>query len=139
SGFPQIVASTELVPYEEPGPSSPYNEVIDRANIAGTFRQTVASKELVASSNKRRKTGTGRFSCDLCGADFTANHRLKSHVESHSGRKNYHCVPKPEGCGSSFSTQSSLNRHGKTCKKGQCSRTDPGFSASGDVDRPLHS
>jgi hypothetical protein len=133
SGFRQILASTELITYDEPGPSSPYNEVIDGINDAETFRQIVASEELVAASNNRRKTGTGRFPCTLCPANFTANHNLQStsrsalsifattdpfigHLDSHYGRKNHHCVP--EGCGSSFATKSSLNRHRKKCKKG---------------------
>ncbi|KIK00704.1 hypothetical protein K443DRAFT_99867, partial [Laccaria amethystina LaAM-08-1] len=101
---------------DEPGPSSPYNEVTDGVNNAETFRQIVASEELVAASNNRRKTGTGRFPCTLCPANFTANHNLRSHLDSHYGKKNHHCVP--EGCGSSFATKSSLNRQRKKCKKG---------------------
>ena len=81
--FRQLVAASteQLVPYEKPGPSSPYNEVTDEVNFADaeeTFRQTVASEELVAAANNRRTTGTGRFHCNLCGANVTARHNLQS-------------------------------------------------------------
>lgn len=112
--FQQIV---ELVPYREPGP--PVIDSVDadkgESSTAETFRPIVASAEHVAASNRRRTTGSGRFTCDLCPENFTSKHNLQNHQNSHYGRKNHQCMP--EGCGSDFATQSSLVRHRKTCKK----------------------
>lgn len=86
----QVVASEELAQCGKPRPSSLNDEVIDRLNSADvgggesstaeTFRPIVASQELVAASNSRRTTGSGRFPCTvpMCTADFTAKHNLQS-------------------------------------------------------------
>lgn len=77
-------------------------------------RALVASPEQVAAANRRRKnTVPGRFVCNLCPQNFTAKHNLKNHINSHFQKKNHRCTA---GCGSSFGTRSSLNRHRKKCK-----------------------
>lgn len=84
-----IFAETEFVRYRDP---SLYNEVIDSINpsdagggessTAENHRLIVASVAQVAASNRRRKTGSGRFPCTLCPQTFTAKHNLQS--QSHS-------------------------------------------------------
>lgn len=115
---------TDSALHEEPNSSSLHNEVIDGINPSDSMggdtstaqnpRLIVASAAQVAASNSRRKTNTGRFPCDLCSQTFTAKHNLQNHFNSHYRRKNYHC--EPDGCGGSFTTKSSLKRHGKSCK-----------------------
>lgn len=94
-------------------------------------RDRVASVQVTDFAKRRRKqSGRGQFECQWCGADFTAKHNLKHHINSHLQIKKHHCV-----CGNSFGTRYSLKRHGKVCKgPGQ-----PDLRAiinSGDIPRP---
>ncbi|KIJ98025.1 hypothetical protein K443DRAFT_681074 [Laccaria amethystina LaAM-08-1] len=75
-------------------------------------RERVASVQTTDFAKRRRKqSGHGQFECQWCGADFTAKHNLKHHINSHFQVKKHHCV-----CGNSFGTRYSLKRHGKVCK-----------------------
>ncbi|KAJ7592781.1 hypothetical protein C8J56DRAFT_482706 [Mycena floridula] len=51
---------------------------------------TLASDKIIAASNKRRKH-QARFSCDICGQNFTARHNLQNHLNAHDGVKNFAC------------------------------------------------
>ncbi|EDR02809.1 uncharacterized protein LACBIDRAFT_308094 [Laccaria bicolor S238N-H82] len=101
-------------PYDDEPDTSPfYSDMIDVT--LETFRHSVASAKQLAASNSRRKTDSGRFRCTLCSQSVTAKHNLQSHHNSHYRRKEHHCAP--EGCGSSFTTKSSLKRHRRMCNK----------------------
>ncbi|KAG7089220.1 hypothetical protein E1B28_010921 [Marasmius oreades] len=93
----------------EPGGSDWYN----KGNIGDTQRPSAAVS--AASRKRRTRTRTPRFECpvDGCGADFTANHNLKNHLNAHNGVKNYVC----EFCQRKYTTRSVLRRHQKTCKQ----------------------
>ncbi|KIJ98848.1 hypothetical protein K443DRAFT_193868 [Laccaria amethystina LaAM-08-1] len=109
-------------PVEPPQPVLPGDVLIPPVNPwipeAGTelpLRAVVASLDQVSASNRRRTNGVaGRFACHLCPQNFTAKHNLKNHINSHFQKKTHRCTP--GGCGSSFGTRSSLNRHRKKCK-----------------------
>ncbi|KIJ98855.1 hypothetical protein K443DRAFT_103309 [Laccaria amethystina LaAM-08-1] len=92
----------------------PMNPWVPEANTEIPPRAVVASPEQVSASNRRRTDALpGRFVCNLCPQDFTAKHNLKNHINSHFQKKPHRCTG---GCGSSFGTRSSLNRHRKKCK-----------------------
>lgn len=105
---PVLPASDVLMP--------PMNPWVPEAGTELPPRAVVASPEQVSASNRRRTNAVpGRFVCDLCPQNFTAKHNLKNHVNSHLQKKP-HCCTGSSGCGSSFGTRSSLNRHRKKCK-----------------------
>lgn len=88
-------------------------EINSEAETEQHPRPTVASSRQLSAANRRRKNAVpGRFMCDLCSQNFTSRHNLKNHINSHFRRKPHHCS---RGCGSTFGTKSSMNRHRKTC------------------------
>ncbi|KIJ99417.1 hypothetical protein K443DRAFT_172262 [Laccaria amethystina LaAM-08-1] len=92
----------------------PMNPLVAETDAELPARAVVASPEHVSAANRRRTNAVpGRFVCNLCPQDFTAKHNLKNHINSHFQIKAHRCLG---GCGKSFGTKSSLNRHRKSCK-----------------------
>ncbi|KAK7460368.1 hypothetical protein VKT23_009091 [Stygiomarasmius scandens] len=77
----------------------------------------VATDAVVQASRLRRKDPgrKGRFICPTCGRDFTANHNLKYHINSHRGKRPYEC----EHCEKRFGTTHVLKRHVSTKHTGK--------------------
>ncbi|KAE9402503.1 hypothetical protein BT96DRAFT_974279 [Gymnopus androsaceus JB14] len=80
-GFPQEVFQA--------GPFSP--------TASDTKNNSVASVSVRAAAQKRR----------MCGADFTAKHKLNHHEKSHRGLKEFRC----SYCGQEFAHGRSRDRH----------------------------
>ncbi|KAJ7193916.1 kinase-like domain-containing protein [Mycena pura] len=94
---------------------------------AGTLPQDTSSKEKQdakkfravgspagrrAAKNRRKdQTIPGAFVCEICGADFTAKHNLRNHMNSHGSVKEFRC----DMCGQSFGTSHVLKRHEGKC------------------------
>lgn len=62
--------------------------------------------------NQRKIEGT-KWSCTICGKNFTRNINLKSHIDSHNGIKPFEC---PE-CGRAFTRENDVKRHQKIHSK----------------------
>ncbi|KAJ7767124.1 hypothetical protein B0H16DRAFT_351354 [Mycena metata] len=76
------------------------------------FRRVVATPATRRAAKFRRKKAAS-FVCMVCGADFTANHNLKNHLNSHRSIKGFRC----DQCAQCFGTAHVLRRHLKKCKK----------------------
>lgn len=55
-------------------------------------------------------TGDKPFKCDICGASFALNVRLKRHMMTHSGERPFKC----DVCGAAFTFINRLKRHKTT-------------------------
>ncbi|KAJ7755503.1 hypothetical protein B0H16DRAFT_1540649 [Mycena metata] len=76
------------------------------------FRRVVATPATRRAAKFRRKKAAS-FLCRVCGADFTAKHNLKNHLNSHDSIKDFMC----DQCSQRFGTAHVLRRHLKKCKK----------------------
>ncbi|KIK67718.1 hypothetical protein GYMLUDRAFT_135347, partial [Collybiopsis luxurians FD-317 M1] len=77
-----------------------------------TEKFQVASPRVLEASLRRRKSPKQLLTCGLCGRTVTARHNLTNHINSHTGKRPYHCIPQ---CGRSFGTKHVLKRHQTTC------------------------
>ncbi|KAK7460450.1 hypothetical protein VKT23_009172 [Stygiomarasmius scandens] len=77
----------------------------------GGFKNVVGSDKILKASGDRRKNDA-KFKCPICFNSFTAKHNLTNHLNSHNGVRPYECA----GCGASFTTKGTFQRHASKCK-----------------------
>ncbi|KAJ3394567.1 hypothetical protein HDU84_007741 [Entophlyctis sp. JEL0112] len=93
----------------------------NRATARSTKGQIMVLKDsgdLIAEpddqdSSYQRSTVPRRYMCSVCSKRFTRPSTLRTHMNSHTGERPYHCPSK--GCDWKFTVLSNLKRHMRIC------------------------
>ncbi|KAJ3024306.1 UNVERIFIED_CONTAM: hypothetical protein HDU68_008252 [Siphonaria sp. JEL0065] len=69
--------------------------------------------EVASSDSPYRNSVPRRYMCSVCSKRFTRPSTLRTHMNSHTGERPYHCPTK--GCDWKFTVLSNLKRHMRIC------------------------
>uniref|UniRef100_A0A1Q3F8D8 Putative c2h2-type zn-finger protein n=1 Tax=Culex tarsalis TaxID=7177 RepID=A0A1Q3F8D8_CULTA len=75
------------------------------------------TKRAKAKHTKYMHTAPRNHSCEICNDSFTNSHRLRYHMNRHSGACPYKCRNGTEGCNAAFPTPDGRQRHEEYCGK----------------------
>ncbi|XP_041943738.1 transcription factor E4F1 isoform X1 [Alosa sapidissima] len=134
-----ILSSVEQVRPEDPDKAiAEVSQQATSQDVESSDQGVQASEGSDGSKLVLRVNDEGRFVCQLCEKTFKTPNILRTHMSTHSEKKDFHC----DLCGTSFRTKGSLIRHNRRHtdeRPYRCNLCGLSFRESGALTRHMKS